>query len=133
MKNAMIWGAIVTLITANSGLTQQIYDCPNPLFECLGPGPTAPTPGNPPDPIFRPVSPEIAQSIDFNRFYGVVREGTIEVIPGSPNVGDDLANYLTRNRQSIHPNAAYAISPDSVTGLQLDGEAVIIGGGALSQ
>lgn len=123
----------VNICLAQSTFAQQVLDCPEPLFECIGPGPGGNPPGDPPDPILEPVQPLIDMSVDFNKSYGIVRNGQMTITLGTPSLTDAASNYLIENRLSINPNAVYALSPNSIAG-STDNEAkIIIGGGALSQ
>ncbi len=112
---------------------QQILDCPDPLFECIGPGPGGNPPGDPPGPILEPVHPLIELSVDFNNSYGIVRNGQMTIASGTPTLTDTASNYLSENRLSINPNAVYALSPSSITESIDDTAKIIVGGGALSQ
>lgn len=118
---------------ATPSTSQEILDCPNPLFACIGPGPGDDPPGTPPDPIFKPVQPLIKANIDFNKSFGVIQDGKMTVSSGTPALSAGLNRYLENHRLIIDPNAVYAISPNSVVDTNIGGEAIIVGGGALTQ
>ena len=125
-------GLLVSLTVP--ALAEDLSECPNPLFECVGPGPGGGTPpGNPPDPIFKPVAPVVDGYVDFNKSFGVIKNGALSVTSGSPGIGTDLADYLARNRTAIDPNAVYLLSPKSVLDTLPSADGLIVGGGALTQ
>lgn len=124
---------LLTCMTIFQASAQDLAECPNPLFECIGPGSGGSPPGNPPDPIFKPVAPFTDSYVDFNRSFGVIRNGALIVSPGSPEIQTDLADFLTRNRTLIDPNTAYLLSPGSVIDADAAIDGLIVGGGALTQ
>lgn len=128
------WVTIVALCyLVTPVLSQEVFICPDPLFECIGPGPGDDPPGISPDPIFKPVQPLIRTNVDFNRSFGIVQNGKMIVSPGTPALSLEMNHYLENHRLIIDPNAIYALSPGSLFDSLIDGETVIIGGGALTQ
>lgn len=112
---------------------EYLAECPNPIFECLGPGPGGTPPGDPPDPLFRPVYPIGKSGVDFNTNYGVIEDGTVTMSIGAPEIGSDLSSYLARHRVLIDPNAIYLLSPQSIDQDNMEGDGLLVGGGALTQ
>lgn len=112
---------------------EALIQCPNPIFECIGPGLGGTPPGDPPDPIFRPAYPLEKSGVDFNWSFGVIQNGTITMSSGSPNIAPELSGYLERNRLLIDPNAVYLLSPKSIEQIVVEGDGVLVGGGALTQ
>jgi hypothetical protein len=132
LKNALSIACTAGFLTIPA-MSQDIAACPGPLFECVPPGSGPTPPGVPPDPIFRLVSPSIDTSVDFNRSFGVIKDGSFSVSEGTLELGPEISDYLTRNRDFIDPNGVYLLSPESIDGFAIFGEGVVIGGGALTQ
>ncbi len=112
---------------------EEVIECPDPLFTCIGPGSGGNPPGTPPDPIFRPIVPSFAGNVNFNRSYGIVNEQRMTITHGALELSKEMTGYLQRNRSDINPNSIYVLSPKSFAGPRIEGESIIIGGGALAQ
>lgn len=120
-------------LALGSAKAEDLLECPNPIFECIGPGPGGIPPSDPPDPIFKPVYPVTKSGIDFNRNFGVIKDGNVTMTTGSPEISPDLSDYLSRHRDLIDPNAVYLLSPKSVDQDTADSAGLLVGGGALTQ
>jgi len=117
----------------SSAVAEEVIDCPNPIFQCVGPGPGGIPPGDPPDPVFKPVSPTAERGIDFNRNIGFIKDGSLTIASGSPETVPELSEYLSRYRDLINPNAVYLLSPNSMGLDEAESDGVLVGGGALTQ
>ena len=89
--------------------TSSSSKCPNPLFECIGPGnggggggTPPPIGGTPPWPRFIVVEPQLKKP-----FYGLATDDEITFVPGSPPLAKKLTEAISNSMKEISSEKMY--------------------------
>lgn len=127
-------GFILTMTVWQQPVAQTLENCPDPLFYCVAPadveGP--PTPSPQPYPLSTEVFPKDGAVVAPDGF-AVIEGGKVSPVEGYVVFNEPMQRFLDENRMQINPNATYRISPDSLIEPNIQGDFLIMKGGALTQ
>ncbi len=130
--------ALVLAVSGKPALAEFDTKCPGPMFQCVGPGPygfpeEAPfTNGTTLTPTLLPVTILIDSTVNFNQSIGILRNGSWVIREGIPKFSEQFSKFLLKIGGTIDPSAVYLVSPTSLFEPPIDGDAVLIGGEALT-
>lgn len=124
---------ILSMAVGQQPVAQTLENCPDPLFHCV---PTSvegpPTPPPPPYPLFTQVFPKDDAVVTPDGF-AVIEGGKVTPMEGYVVFSEPMQRFLDENRMQINPNGTYRISPSSVIEPNIQGDFIIMKGGALTQ